>query len=112
MNDPLFGPKRIYDSDVQLLHRLGIDVANGMTVKHAEKTHLGRATRLSNGSPLIAQVDIYVEAWPACFYRIEMRGVGAQANKDVVMTTGSGKLSDYWPIAESYITGMFGINPL
>lgn len=85
-----------HSSDYELLDKLGLKRFVG--APHAEWYDLGTV------EDDWASVKVEVSCWPAQFYRftIEPKEPDVQAG---VIRTGSGSLSEYWPVVEKVING-------
>ena len=90
----------VYDSELQLYHELKLKVPNKL--EHGVETYLGQV------NSEYGHVKIWVTALPARFYRFEIHS--SEGNKNYRCSTGSGSLTEYWPIAKQIMYGMFVID--
>ena len=109
MIDPFFGPSKLYVRDIQLLKSLKATSARSL-----HQLKLPHGTRVEVALVQLAgdhQVDVYLfcTAWPAQFWDAEV----AMPDKPVTrLSFGSGSLTQYWPIIETYGLNMFTVETL
>ena len=92
-----------YRQDRPLFEKLGL--ATFSTDNH-NKIELGTVTLLYEDGQVSGKVDIAVTCLPAQFWHFKILSV-EDNNQVTAVDTGSGCLSDYWPMVEKIAEGMF-----
>lgn len=88
-----------YDEDKELFQRIGLKPFVG---KNWETLYVGKVKNEENNT----SVKIWVQGAPAQFFKFEVK-VGDKITK---ISTGSGTLSQYWPMIQMMLDNMFVVN--
>jgi hypothetical protein len=87
-----------YERDLPLFKQLGLTPFEG----NVDQKRFKVGTVFIHGG----KVDVFVTCFPAMFWRFE---IADSSGKKSVMRTGSGTLSEYWPIVEKIVSGMISV---
>lgn len=95
----MFGPNEPYAADLALLKELGIKPFGYN--EHDQSDHAVGIYTFPDGST----VEISVQCLPAQFWRFKIDA--KESSRKYEVSTGSGTLSDYWPMVVKMVNGMF-----
>jgi len=106
MNDVKLFPSlyQTYPIDLGLFRELGLPVIRD--APHSERIEVGTVH-----FP-IGKIKIEVTCLPAQFWRFQLFPSDDQDGQRIILSTGSGPLSDYWPSVMKFLEGMIVVEEL
>lgn len=96
--------------DIQLLRDLNLPAWKAQAM---EETYLGDVTQISSRGDDQSRIEVFVTPMPTQFYRFEIYRRSEESNEMETLTvkTGSGTLTQYWPMVQAIARHMLVVSP-